>query len=65
MPFQTVLFLCRDNTNNCEKYILDADVRKNAYDSFKSDIQTFYGFVKNLRKYVVMARYSIDGSLEI
>ena len=63
MPFQTVLFLCRDNTNNCEKYILDADVRKNAYDSFKSDIQTFYGFVKNLRKYVVMARYSIDGSL--
>ena len=60
--FLTYVFLCRDNTNNLERYILEEE-RKNAFDRFKSEIQNFYTLVRNLRKYVVMARYMIDGSL--
>ena len=60
--FITTIYLTRDNINQLEKYILKKD-EKNAYLKFKSEIQKMYTFVRNLRKYVQMARYVIDGSL--
>lgn len=60
--FITTLWLVRDNINHVEKYVLKKD-ENNAFLKFKSEVQKMYSLVRNLRKYVQMARYVIDGSL--
>ena len=60
--FITTVYLTRDNINQLEKYVLKED-EDNSFFKFKSEIQKMYSFVRNLRKYVQMARYVIDGSL--
>lgn len=60
--FITTVYLTRDNINQLEKYVLKKD-EDNSFLKFKSEIQKMYSFVRNLRKYVQMARYVIDGSL--
>ena len=61
-PVMTTLYLTRDNSNFVEKYVKKKD-DPNAFMRFKSEIQAMYTSVRNLRKYVQMARYVIDGSL--
>ena len=62
-PLITTLFLTRDNINRLEKYVLKSD-EDNAFFQFKTEIQKFYGAVRNLRKYVQKGRYILDGSLQ-
>ena len=61
LPY-TIIYLTRDNNNHLERDVLTPK-SQDLFAGFKGEIQRLYSLVRDLRKYVVMARQVIDGSM--